>query len=926
MINVSADIRNLGIENGTAEPVTLEIKPDGGSETVNSTAEVELDSIEAATASWSINESEWPKGDYEFVVRTSDDEHDGSFEIENGGAFEISEDLGIPEENQLNGTDGQVITAESNVIIEANISNTFATEQTQNITLDVLDGDGQTVDSAEKLLTIEGSETEQVELTAGSLEPGEIYEYNISTENDDLDERGSFLVVDEPAELSVESISVAGGSVKPGSTLTLEADVLNRGADGTQYLWIEGFNGDIVDVKEIELDSGESTTTTLEWGNVAVPDPVDETTVAVRTSSDERTADVDVDPLLLLNDVTVLDGPTEPGRSIAIEADVESVAGDASQNVVLEGFDGDQVDSQEVTVSDGETETVSLEYRTDWTAITDRVTVRTDDDEIDEVAVIDRDGPICSEVSYAGSGTSEDPYEVSTVDQLQCIDEHDLDADYELVDDIDAQGTEYWNGGAGFEPIGEQRSWGEEFSGDFDGNGHAIEGLHIDRPNEDFVGLFAANSHFHSGNEYGVGDGSKIHNLRLENVSIHGQQVTGGLIGAAGGVIEDVRVSGTVEAEYQEVGGIAGSSHNADLDNRLVSEATVRGGVPAAATDEVDHPWGSNNMGIGGIVGSTGYNTEISTAYSLADVEGPFGVGGIVGWTSDFASENEQMYWAEGSITVTANQNEIDSYLNEMGRSPHDDDTGGAIFGRGDDQGDEFKDSVYYNRDSHEFAFGEHVIGDEISVNERTTDEMQGLEVTESGNLANLDYEEDGGPWVAIPDNYPRFAWELAAEGAFDVTIDDVENVTAGEAATVEVTVTSRYENREESDVEQTIALENPDGQTVDTETVTLSSTLGENDAETIELVWQTDAEDNGTAEISVRSEDGEDSATIDIEPAEHGPGASDGPGLGPAPGHGNVGDGSEYDLGPGGSNSSESDVPGIDSDIDINVDVVEIN
>ena len=53
--------------------------------------------------------------------------------------------------------------------------------------------------------------------------------------------------------------------------------------------------------------------------------------------------------------------------------------------------------------------------------------------------------PDCSAVSYTGSGTSSDPYEVGNVDQLQCIENQGLGNDYELTSDIDASGTSQWN-------------------------------------------------------------------------------------------------------------------------------------------------------------------------------------------------------------------------------------------------------------------------------------------------------------------------------------------------------------------------------------------------------------------------------------------------------------------------------------------------
>jgi len=52
-----------------------------------------------------------------------------------------------------------------------------------------------------------------------------------------------------------------------------------------------------------------------------------------------------------------------------------------------------------------------------------------------------------------GSGTVGDPYIISDVDDLQAM-EDDLDAHYELANNIDASATSSWNSGLGFDPIG----------------------------------------------------------------------------------------------------------------------------------------------------------------------------------------------------------------------------------------------------------------------------------------------------------------------------------------------------------------------------------------------------------------------------------------------------------------------------------------
>lgn len=56
--------------------------------------------------------------------------------------------------------------------------------------------------------------------------------------------------------------------------------------------------------------------------------------------------------------------------------------------------------------------------------------------------------------SGTGSGTEQDPYIITNVYELQQINS-ELDACYELANDIDASDIRYWNGKAGFIPIGD---------------------------------------------------------------------------------------------------------------------------------------------------------------------------------------------------------------------------------------------------------------------------------------------------------------------------------------------------------------------------------------------------------------------------------------------------------------------------------------
>jgi hypothetical protein len=73
-----------------------------------------------------------------------------------------------------------------------------------------------------------------------------------------------------------------------------------------------------------------------------------------------------------------------------------------------------------------------------------------------------------------------------------------LDGDYVLVADLDSETDGYEDhidsSPAGWEPIGGKAEPDEgPFAGTFDGNGYEIADLFIDRPEEDYIGLFGAN-------------------------------------------------------------------------------------------------------------------------------------------------------------------------------------------------------------------------------------------------------------------------------------------------------------------------------------------------------------------------------------------------------------------------------------------------
>ena len=123
----------------------------------------------------------------------------------------------------------------------------------------------------------------------------------------------------------------------------------------------------------------------------------------------------------------------------------------------------------------------------------------------------------------------------------------DLSAHYVLGNNINASETETWNSGAGFTPIGN----GVEFSGDFDGQGYSVDGLYINRPNTNGVGLFGGIS------------SSDIKNIGVTNIDIQGGYNVGGLVGDNnnGANIMYSYSSGAVSGD-SAVGGLVGNNND----------------------------------------------------------------------------------------------------------------------------------------------------------------------------------------------------------------------------------------------------------------------------------------------------------------------------------------------------------------------------
>ena len=186
----------------------------------------------------------------------------------------------------------------------------------------------------------------------------------------------------------------------------------------------------------------------------------------------------------------------------------------------------------------------------------------------------------------------------------------ELDFDTNGNGDVDADDA-YWNSGAGWAPIGVYRygPWyvpkGLPFTAMFEGNGHTIANLFINRPRENSVGLFGF-----LGQYYG-----RVRNLGLLGVRVEGYEYVGSLAGFAGRV-ERIYATGQVSG-HDVVGGLVGSSLPGDYIRNSYAAVRVSG----------------TGNGVGGLAGAVGGYASVTASYATGRVSGVEAVGGVAGFS-----------------------------------------------------------------------------------------------------------------------------------------------------------------------------------------------------------------------------------------------------------------------------------------------------
>lgn len=300
-----------------------------------------------------------------------------------------------------------------------------------------------------------------------------------------------------------------------------------------------------------------------------------------------------------------------------------------------------------------------------------------------------------------GGGTRTDPYQIKTIENLVWLSSHLSDLAplkyISLENDIDASETETWNDGAGFVPIAgfDDPDVYYEIKVNFNGNGHTISGLHIDRSvSNDFnLGLFSSlkdskiydlviSNAFISGNKQlgaiaGFAERTSFENCRVVGSFIKGEDKdVGGLVGRCG------RGNAFISCEFDgklsgvdHLGGIAGKAFYSkfteftDLSSKveIIRGRECIGGIIGYAgaakilrcASEIDCSSDTNVYGyVGGIIGFSGIDNssgvDIRFCYAKAKIKGESHIGGLAGSWTGTKEENIENCYAVCELTASA--------------------------------------------------------------------------------------------------------------------------------------------------------------------------------------------------------------------------------------------------------------------------------
>jgi hypothetical protein len=209
-----------------------------------------------------------------------------------------------------------------------------------------------------------------------------------------------------------------------------------------------------------------------------------------------------------------------------------------------------------------------------------------------------------------GDGSSAHPYQIVSLDNLYWLSQTSSAWDKSFIQtaNINASSSSSWDAGSGFTPIGTEAI---KFTGTYNGKGHTINGLFINRPALDYAGLF------------GYVLATEIDSLGLTNINIAAEAAVGGLAGFSDNSSVNYCYSTGNTSGTTYVGGLIGHNYN----NSSVTHCYTTGKVSGSS------------FHIGGLIGYNNEYSAISYSYSACNVFCPTNAaGGLTSWNQNYST------------------------------------------------------------------------------------------------------------------------------------------------------------------------------------------------------------------------------------------------------------------------------------------------
>lgn len=280
------------------------------------------------------------------------------------------------------------------------------------------------------------------------------------------------------------------------------------------------------------------------------------------------------------------------------------------------------------------------------------------------------------ETPYTAGAPAGGTYTISTAEQLKALadtvagGEPYKDTMFVLTQDVDLSSVCSKASGANWKPIGmyfrSVEFTDKPFSGTFDGGGHAVSGLYIDRQYYELAlfGFLLDGTVKHlrvSGEVTAIGNVSGVVGRNLGTVedcinlcTINGIQNLGGIVGENRGTVKNCINRGFVNG-HGISGGLVGMNYGTMTDCQNSGDVIgkgdlggIVGGNPGTVTNCSNVGKVSGEEYIGGVVGNNA--GTMKNCRNVGTVSGISEVGGVVGWNSGTVEKCYNVGTLEGSM------------------------------------------------------------------------------------------------------------------------------------------------------------------------------------------------------------------------------------------------------------------------------------